>query len=184
MIINQKGSSMIHVHYVYMLNITQSSYLLWYAHSASRQAFRPYRDKWAKEPSAFSGSLARAWALPHSRKALTSPLHEGSLKCSVGPIKVLKIRYGLMDSYLLDIHGLNEASGGYRTWNFDIKPTDGTTIFANLGKGGKFWIGYWVKLRRKDEKLNGSSKSLPLHHKFWFVEIWILNIKSKCFCKK
>ena len=68
MIINQKGSSMLHVHYVYMLNITQSSYLLWYAHSASRQAFRPYKDKWAKEPSAFSGSLAQALKIPKAER--------------------------------------------------------------------------------------------------------------------
>ena len=35
---------------------------------------------------------------------------------------------------------LNEAFGGDRIVKFDIKPLDGTTLFANLGKGGnKFW---------------------------------------------
>ena len=44
-----------------------------------------------------------------------------------------------MDCYLVDILRLKEAFGrGDIIVKFDIKPTDGTTIFANLGKGGKF----------------------------------------------
>ena len=42
-----------------------------------------------------------------------------------------------MDHYLVDIHWLSEAFGGDRNWKFDLKPTDGTTIFAYLGKGEK-----------------------------------------------
>ena len=61
-----------------------------------------------------------------------------------------------MNCYLVDIHyWLKEAFGVDRIWNFDIKSTDGTTIFDNYGKGGKFWIDQWVKLREKDEKLIG-----------------------------
>ena len=45
-----------------------------------------------------------------------------------------------MDHYLVDIHLLKEVFGGDRIWNFDIKPRDDTTIFANLEKGEKFWI--------------------------------------------
>ena len=44
-----------------------------------------------------------------------------------------------MDCYLVDILWLSEA-GGARIGNFDIEPTDGTTLFAYLGKGGKFQI--------------------------------------------
>ena len=40
-------------------------------------------------------------------------------------------------------------------WKFDIKLTDGATIFAYLGRGGRFPIDYWVKSREKDEKLIG-----------------------------
>ena len=43
-----------------------------------------------------------------------------------------------MDCYLVDIHWLKEAFGVDRIWNFDIKPTDGTTIFAYLWKGENF----------------------------------------------
>ena len=42
-----------------------------------------------------------------------------------------------MDCYLVDILWLKEAFGGDIIVKFDIKPTDGTTIFANFGKGGK-----------------------------------------------
>ena len=45
-----------------------------------------------------------------------------------------------MDCYLVHIYWLKEVFGGNGIVKFDIKPTDGTTIFANLGKGGiKFW---------------------------------------------
>ena len=37
-------------------------------------------------------------------------------------------------NYLVDIYWLKEAFGGDRIVKFDIKPIDGTTIFANLGK--------------------------------------------------
>ena len=57
-----------------------------------------------------------------------------------------------MDCYLVDIRWLSEAFGGARTGNFDIKPTDGTTLFAYLGKGEKFEIDQGVKSREKDEK--------------------------------
>ena len=40
-----------------------------------------------------------------------------------------------------------------------MKPTDGTTIFANFRKGGKFWIDHWGKLRKKYEKQNKSTTS-------------------------
>ena len=38
-----------------------------------------------------------------------------------------------MNCYLVD------NFGSPKLWNFDIKPTDGATIFAYLGKGGKYW---------------------------------------------
>ena len=45
-----------------------------------------------------------------------------------------------MNCYLVDIHLLTEAFEGDRIWNFDVKPTDGATIFDYLGKGGGyFW---------------------------------------------
>ena len=37
-----------------------------------------------------------------------------------------------MDCSIVDILWLSEAFWGARTGNFDIKPTDGATIFANL----------------------------------------------------
>ena len=40
-----------------------------------------------------------------------------------------------MDCYLVDILYLSEAFGGARIGNCDIKPTDGTTIFAYLRTG-------------------------------------------------
>ena len=42
-----------------------------------------------------------------------------------------------MDRDLIDIHWLSERA---RIRNFEIKPTDGTTLFVYLGKGGKFQI--------------------------------------------
>ena len=45
-----------------------------------------------------------------------------------------------MDCYLVDIIWLSKAFGGARIWKFDIKPTDGVTLFAYFGKGGKFKI--------------------------------------------
>jgi hypothetical protein len=45
---------------------------------------------------------------------------------------------------LVDIHCLLEAFKGERIWNFNIKLTDGATIFADLYIWilgyGKFWI--------------------------------------------
>ena len=51
---------------------------------------------------------------------------------------------------------------GARIWSFDIKPIDDATIFAYLGKGGKFQIDYWVKLKEKDEKLSGGAGNWTL----------------------
>ena len=67
--------------------------------------------------------------------------------------KVLKIRYTLMERYLVDIYLLSEAFGGDWIWNFDIKPEDGATIVTYFGK---FQVDYWVKLRDKDGKWIGS----------------------------
>ena len=47
-----------------------------------------------------------------------------------------------MNCYLVDINWLPEAFEDVRIWNFDIKPTDGATIFAYLGKGGKLKYMY------------------------------------------
>ena len=49
-------------------------------------------------------------------------------------IKALETRYILMDCYLFDIHWLSEVLGGARNGEFDIKLTDGATIFSgNMG---------------------------------------------------
>ena len=40
-----------------------------------------------------------------------------------------------MNCYLADILYLSEAFGGVRIGNFDVEPTDGTTIFAYLRIG-------------------------------------------------
>ena len=56
--------------------------------------------------------------------------------------KVLKIKYTLMERYLVDIYLLSEAFGGDRIWNFDIKPADGATIVTYFGK---FHVDYWDK---------------------------------------
>ena len=72
--------------------------------------------------------------------------------------KALEIRYALMDCYLVDIHWLEKAFGNDRIWNFEIKPTDGTSIFANLEKGGKFeLIDEWNKERKM--KNNGGKET-------------------------
>ena len=42
-----------------------------------------------------------------------------------------------MDSHSVDTIWLSEAAGGDRILNCHIKPTDGTTIFAYFGNGGK-----------------------------------------------
>ena len=49
-------------------------------------------------------------------------------------LRALKMRYTLMDSYLVDIHLVLEAFGGIRIWNLEMKPTDGGMIFTYLGK--------------------------------------------------
>ena len=56
-------------------------------------------------------------------------------------IKAVKIRYILMDCFLVDIQCLLQAFGEAKTWNFDIKPTDGATMFylPIWGKVGHFW---------------------------------------------
>ena len=41
----------------------------------------------------------------------------------------------------------------YLPFCFQIKPTDGTTIGAYLGKSGRFQTYYWVKLREDNEML-------------------------------
>jgi len=75
--------------------------------------------------------------------------------------KVLKIRYTLMERYLVDIYLLSEAFGGDRIWNFDIKPADGATIVTYFGK---FHVDYWVKLRDKDGKwIGGKGILTPLY---------------------
>ena len=52
-------------------------------------------------------------------------------------IKALETRYTLMDCNLVDIHWLSEeVLGGVRSGQFDIKLTDGATIFAE--KVGNF----------------------------------------------
>ena len=56
-----------------------------------------------------------------------------------GITKALEISYTLIDHYKVDKHWLSEAFVGARTRNFDVKPTDGITILAYFGKGGKFW---------------------------------------------
>ena len=54
--------------------------------------------------------------------------------------KALKIRFTLICCHLVDIRWLTEAFEGDRIWKFDVKSTDGTTIFAYLGIGGKFLV--------------------------------------------
>ena len=44
-----------------------------------------------------------------------------------------------MDCYLVDILNLSEALLGARTVNCDIKPTDGTTIFAVFEDRRDIW---------------------------------------------
>ena len=44
--------------------------------------------------------------------------------------KALKIRYTLKDCYSVDIHWLSETFGGDKIQNFDVRSTDGTTLFA------------------------------------------------------
>ena len=44
-----------------------------------------------------------------------------------------------MDRDLIDKHGVG-LSGRAIIQNFEIKPTDGTTLFVYLGKSGKFQI--------------------------------------------
>ena len=46
-----------------------------------------------------------------------------------------------MDQDLIDKHGVG-LSGRAIIQNFEIKPTDGTTLFVYLGKSGKFQIPY------------------------------------------
>ena len=41
-----------------------------------------------------------------------------------------------MDCYLIDRHWLSEVFEGVRICNFDIRPTNGTTISSYLGKVG------------------------------------------------
>ena len=50
---------------------------------------------------------------------------------------------------------LSEAFWGARIENFDIKPTDGATIFAYLRTRETSEIDQWVELRKKGEKWNG-----------------------------
>ena len=54
-----------------------------------------------------------------------------------------------IEGFLILIHWLSEAFGGDRIWNFDINPTDGTTILPYLEKGGKFQIDQLLELRGK-----------------------------------
>ena len=51
--------------------------------------------------------------------------------------KALMMRFTLMGCYLVDIRWLTEAFEGDKISKFDVNSTDGATIFAYLGKGGK-----------------------------------------------
>ena len=55
-----------------------------------------------------------------------------------------------MDWYLIDIHWLSARA---RIQNFEIKPTDGTTLFVYLGKGEKFQIYLVNKIKRERLKI-------------------------------
>ena len=57
-----------------------------------------------------------------------------------------------MDCSIVDILCLSEAFGGARIVNFDIKPTDGVTIFAYLRTRETSEIDQSVELRKKCEK--------------------------------
>ena len=59
-----------------------------------------------------------------------------------------------MDCSIVDILWLSEAFWGARIGNFDIKPTDVATIFANLGTGETSGIDQRIKLRKKSWKIN------------------------------
>ena len=72
-----------------------------------------------------------------------------------------------MDCFLVDIQCLLQAFGESKTWNFDIKPTDGTTIFAYLRKGRKF-LNILILLK---------FRMLTIA---WNVMAWILIINAKC----
>ena len=96
-----------------------------------------------------------------------------------------------MDCSIVDILWLSEAFGGARIGNFDMIPTDGTTIFAYLRTGETSRIDQWVKLRKKGEKWNGIDgiwtpvclvKVLTANHYIigeWYAMKWNFDYKSK-----
>ena len=57
-----------------------------------------------------------------------------------------------MDCSIIDILWLSKAFEGARIGNFDIKPTDGATIFAYLRTRQTSGIDQCVKLKKKGEK--------------------------------
>ena len=60
-----------------------------------------------------------------------------------------------MDCGISNTNLLGSSSSGLGYDCFYIKPTDGTTMYFNLGSGtgsGRFQTDYWVKLREKDEQ--------------------------------
>jgi len=79
-------------------------------------------------------------------------------------IKALKIRYILMDCFLVDIQCLLQAFGEAKTWNFDIKPTE---KFAYLRQGGtSLKTLIWLEFRMLIIAC--------------YVMAWILIINAKC----
>ena len=91
----------------------------------------------------------------------------------------------LLDCYLVDIHCLPKGFCGDRIWNFDIRPTDGTKIYAYLGEDGKFQIYLRVKLGEKEVKWSGDAGILTPIYGYtvlttslssayvWRLEFWI-----------
>ena len=59
-----------------------------------------------------------------------------------------------MDRYLVDIYWLSEDFRKASIWIFDIKPTYSTTVFAYLGKGGKFQTYKWVEIKATNFLVN------------------------------
>ena len=59
-----------------------------------------------------------------------------------------------MDRDLIDKHGVG-LSGRAIIQNFEIKPTDGTTLFVYLGKSGKFQIDFCMGVKRIEPRFTG-----------------------------
>ena len=69
---------------------------------------------------------------------------------------------------------------GDRIWNFDIRPTDGTKIYAYLGENGKFQIDLRVKLVEKDVKWIGGAGILTLIYGLRVHSVNHYTIKCLC----